>query len=208
MAISAAGRWSPRIGDPTLAGWVTVGAYAAAAVLCALCASRGHDDATDRRIWRVIAVLMLLLGVNKQLDLQSWFTQTGKDLALAQGWYDQRQWVQLSFIAGLVAAALLWQWWLYRVFRQRGAELRWAAVGLVFLAAFVVVRAGSFHHVDRALHLELGQLRLNAVLELGGIACIAVAAAALLARSVLRQTQDDRAASTSSVLRQQRQPFD
>jgi hypothetical protein len=45
---------------------------------------------------------------------------------------------------------------------------------LGFLVTFVAVRAASFHHIDR--WLGYGVVRLNWVLELGGIALVALSA--------------------------------
>lgn len=39
---------------------------------------------------------------------------------------------------------------------------------------FIIVRVTSFHHVDLMLHMEIGGWRLHWILELGGIACIAL----------------------------------
>jgi hypothetical protein len=177
------GRWTPGIGDPTVLGWVTVAAYAAAFVLCLACARRETRGSASRRFWLASAIIMALLGVNKQLDLQTWFTQVGRDLALAQGWYERRQVVQVDFIAALALGALGAAWALLRAVRDLGTEINWAGVGLVFLAAFVLIRAASFHHVDRLLGLHIGGVTMNAVLELGGIACVGVAAAARRSRS-------------------------
>jgi hypothetical protein len=182
MATSAEGRWSPGIGDPTVMGWVTVVAYFTALVLCVLCAAR-ESEGRQRRFWQIMAVLMLLLGINKQLDLQTWFTQTGRDLAMSQGWYGQRRIVQVAFISALALGGLVSQIWLYRALRDLGSEVRWAALGLVFLTVFVIIRATSFHHVDVLLHITLGEMRINWILELGGIGCIAAAAAARLKRA-------------------------
>ena len=52
-----------------------------------------------------------------------------------------------------------------------------AILGAAGLAAFGAVRASSFHHVDILLREQLLGLRWNGWLELGGIACLAVAAA-------------------------------
>ena len=125
---------------------------------------------------------MALLGVNKQLDLQTWFTQTGRDLALAQGWYLQRRLVQEVFIIALTLGGLASGIWLYRVLRDLGNELRWAALGLDFLAVFVIIRAALFYHIDELLHSDFQGMRFNWILELGGIAIIAVAAATRLLR--------------------------
>ena len=187
MSTAADGRWHPGIGDPNVTGWVTVLAYGVAMGLCALCAVRESantrvDEAT-RRAWLGVALLMALLGVNKQLDLQTWFTEVGRDLALAHGWYQERQKVQVLFIGTLATAGMIAGAWLWRAFRRLGGEVRWVAAGLVFLIFFVVTRAASFHHVDRLLGLELApHVRMNAVLELSGIGMVVGAAALRLNR--------------------------
>jgi 4-amino-4-deoxy-L-arabinose transferase-like glycosyltransferase len=126
--------------------------------------------------------MMALLGINKQLDLQSWFTQLGRDFALAQGWYVHRQAVQAAFIVALTLAIFAMLFWLQRATRGFGGEIRWACLGLVLVTLFVLMRAASFHHVDSLLHQEFGSLRINWIMELGGIGCIGAAAVARLRR--------------------------
>ena len=46
----------------------------------------------------------------------------------------------------------------------------------MFLLTFIVVRAISFHHFDLFLKARVGGLKMNWVLELGGIALVALAA--------------------------------
>ena len=118
--------WSPGIGDPTIGGWVTVALYLLASFSCWTSARKIRlKDARclqERRAWRCISALFLALGINKQLDLQTALTETGRVLAHYQGWYAQRQLVQLAFIA-LVAmtcfvAALFWSYHDLRVERD------------------------------------------------------------------------------------------
>jgi len=49
-------------------------------------------------------------------------------------------------------------------------------IGTVFVVAFVTIRAASFHHVDTLIGTPVAGLRMNWILELGGIACVALAA--------------------------------
>jgi len=177
------GQWRPGIGDPTVLGWMTVAAYLLAALLCGrvmllrrVMVSRGARVSVP--FWSVLVVLLLLLGINKQLDLQSLITVLGKNLARAQGWYGQRRKYQVLFVVlvgvlGVLGIVVLG--WM-----SRGASWScWLAlVGIVYLFAFVAIRAASFHHVDRFLKFPLGGTRVNVLLELGGIACIAIAALA------------------------------
>jgi len=185
MTTSIDGRWEPGIGDPTIIGWVTVAAYGSAMVLCYL-SSRKLPPGPHRQFWFYMTVIMALLGLNKQLDLQTWFTQTGRDLALENGWYERRRLVQVIFIAWLVLVGLVTMSWLKNWLRHLDRYARRAAVGLVLLVVFVIIRATSFHHVDRMLGLTLEGLRVNALLELTGIGLIALAALARLRASTPR----------------------
>jgi hypothetical protein len=167
-ATGSDGRWSAGIGDPTVLGWVTVLAYGLAATLAAKCARRFQP----RGFWWAVAALMAFLAINKQLDLQSWVTEVGRDMAKAHGWYEGRHRVQAFFIlcmalvgalGGLLAVHAWWPW-----IRRIAPTL----VGVVVVIVFVVGRAASFHHVDQFLFSEVGGLRWNWLLELGGIALV------------------------------------
>jgi len=101
--------WRPGIGDPTWTGWVTVAAYLISVYF--LCAGRFADAAKSRRIsnespmmWFVFAIGLLLLGVNKQLDLQTAFIELGGQVAHGEGWYQQRRLAQIIFVLVLGAA--------------------------------------------------------------------------------------------------------
>ena len=83
-------RWSPQIGDPTVAGWGTVVAYAVCAVLGFMALTRAQDK-RERIFWGLVTLAMLSLGVNKQLDLQSMLTAAGRCLSQLQGWYEERR---------------------------------------------------------------------------------------------------------------------
>ena len=181
LAVTIDGRWHPGIGDPTPMGWATVAAYFGAAVLCgvfAYCAWSGRIPRwrTHVAFWGGLALGMVLLGINKQLDLQSLFTQIGRDMAKRQDWYAERHEYQRQFIVGLliaglatlVAAAIL----LAGTWRRTGLAL----FGLVFLIVFILIRAASFHHVDHLLGVRFAGMKMNWILELGGILCIGLAA--------------------------------
>ena len=170
-------RWSPGIGDPTVLGWATVGAYAVALVLCVLAFRSARRVATLRTggLWLTLAVLMLLLGINKQLDLQSWFSQVTRDFVIGHGLYAKRRTYQETFIGsvalgGLIALAVLG--WL--AVRNRWPV--WPLAGAAFLVSYVVIRAASFHHIDAIINLSIPGARLSSVIELVGIAIIAGAA--------------------------------
>lgn len=173
FAFTDGDRWRPGIGDPTVMGWLTVFAYFTAAFLCWRAATKGMHARKVRWFWTALAGLLIFLGINKQLDLQTAFTFIAKDFAKATGWYENRRIVQGIFVimialGGMATSAALF--WFYR----RELKILWPALaGLAFLGSFVVIRAASFHHVDQFLNAGPGGFRMNWVLELGGIAAIA-----------------------------------
>lgn len=168
-------RWSAGIGDPRPIGWITVAAYAFTLLLCSIAAKREIDVA--RRFWYVVAVLMLALGINKQLDLQTWVTEFGRDMAMQYGWYGYRRLVQMVFIAFLFVLGLLGILSIVRWSRLADRHAVRAAFGVLLLLVFVLMRATSFHHIDRWFGLEIAEsVTFNATLELTGI-CVVVWAA-------------------------------
>jgi hypothetical protein len=182
FAATSDGHWRPGIGDPTLLGWVTVAAYFAAMLACGrvwrldLRASRAGETASPT-LWLILAVLLGLLGVNKQLDLQSLATDIGRTLAKRQNWYAQRRELQAAFIVGVGAAGLVLLavfTWLARREPKRNVT---ALAGIVLLFAFVMIRAASFHHFDLFIQSRFAGVKWNAILELGGISVVAIGAA-------------------------------
>ena len=180
-----ADRWTPQIGDPNLTGWLTVLAYAACMVLAALVWRRSPKGA-ERAFWGVLALLMAALAVNKQLDLQSALTATGRCIAKMQGWYEDRRGVQVLFIEGvLIVAVLALIFGLYRMrkdIRRNGV----AIIGLHVVVGFVAVRAVGFHHFDTLINTRVMDVRFNFIFENSGLVLIALNAVTLLMQPVRR----------------------
>lgn len=169
-------RWQPGLGDPHPMGWITVAVYAVAALAAWRAGDRGIGTGRERVFWRLTAVLLAFLAVNKQLDLQSFMTATGRCVAQAEGWYDQRRAVQRTVILALIATAVAA--WAGLVVLLRGALARvgLALTGLVFVFSFVLVRAVGFHHMDSLINTEVMSVRMNWALELTGPALIVISA--------------------------------
>src|SRR5688572_21738879 len=195
LAVTTSAGWRPGIASPKFLGWVTVFAYFAAAVPCFL--TFRHELAFQRdpltarsapflrpHLWLGLSILLVLLGFNKQLDLQSAVTSIGRGIARSGGWYEHRRTLQalfiLVFFLATLAAAGAIAWYLRTSLRRYLPAL----LGTLFLPAFIVIRAASFHHVDVALREAApAGIRLNNLLELSGIASIAGAAIYILTRA-------------------------
>ena len=163
--------WRPTIGDPSVMGWITVGAYAVVAILAGAVWYQRKD-----RIWLAVALGMALLGLNKQLDLQSLFTDIGRVISYHGGWYEQRRNYQIWFVLGVVGfGGLVTGWFIWR-HHAFWIHHKLLTAGVLFLMTFILVRAISFHHFDSFLKIKLVGVKMNWVLELGGILLVGLAA--------------------------------
>jgi hypothetical protein len=140
-----------------------------------------------RTLWLGLASVLLLLGINKQLDLQTALTEMGRILSRAYGWYEIRRRVQLVFIFLVAAIGLLTFRAVALLARGELRSLRSVLTGTLFLVCFVTIRAASFHHIDRFLGADIGGFRMNWIIELGGIAFIAAGAYRLPPRQPARE---------------------
>ena len=184
--------WVPSIGDPTFLGWFTVSAYLVTALLAAkiyFTAENLFNPSILRKqkfFWLFIAVTMLFLGINKQLDLQSLLTAVGRYYAKKEGWYQDRRRIQIAFIAGFVVMSLFSSVMLIRYMTDTLKENALAILGFVFLVTFIIIRASSFHHVDELLMGRIVGVRFNWILEISGVFLIGYSAFAILRKKIAK----------------------
>jgi hypothetical protein len=189
------GGLSSIVGDPSLNGWATFLVYLIVAWLCAANARRSTALAetgvrqvalaqSRRRFWIVLTILLLLLGLTRQLDLQALAAQMTRGVLHQDGVYDERSGLQIGLIAaigifgtiGLLAALFS--------FRRAEASILIALVAMAALVVFIVIRTISLHDVDQFLRHDVGTayLHVNNLIEIGTLAVIAGASYAFARR--------------------------
>ena len=172
FAATENGRWHAGIGDASIFGWVTVLVYLLATFCCIVKAKDSKKFGGNYQFWLYLGVFLLLLGINKQLDLQSWLTEVVKDSAHAHGWYKHRRPVQVIFITllGLSVLIALMSLRLFLANSWRHNKLTW--VGIILLGTFIVMRAASFHHFDIFINRPILGVKINVMFEIGAILLI------------------------------------
>lgn len=181
LRVCIARDWTPQIGDPDITGWLTVLSYLICFALgCTVLYRQPHGMA--RGLWISITAITAFLALNKQLDLQTALTATGRCLSHAQGWYDNRRYVQLAFILGLIIAVLIGMIATVMALSGKLRSNAIAVAGLAILCCFVLVRAVGFHHIDRLISMDFANIKFNFLFENIGLLLIAVNAVMLLRR--------------------------
>ena len=168
------GRWVPSIGDPTIIGWVTVAVYFIVAVICLKAAFTSNSEKSIKNFWLFLTFVLIALGINKQLDLQILLTQIGKGIAIEQGWYKNRRAVQAGFIIFIGLTGVSTLIFMIKTYRNINSSVNIALTGCIILFSFILTRASSFHHMDILINMKLADIRVNEILELGGISIIGI----------------------------------
>ena len=170
--------WQSSIRQADAADWVTVAAYLVAAMLAARAAGYAKlgQQGRDGVFWLITAVLLVLLGINELLDLQTLLTSVGRAHAKVNGWYGEHRRVQYLFVVALGVVAVVAGGVMLWLTRRTHAALRLALAGLVFIGVFVLLRAASFHHLDELLGRGPPSFRWGSMQEMAGILMVAAAA--------------------------------
>lgn len=161
------------IGDPTPLGWATTLAYLVAAMVAAWAAWRAVAGA--RAFLWATALGLFALGVNKQLDVQTWIFQVGRDATIEAGLYEtHRADVHLAaaVIAGVIGVAIVVAIvvMVRRVVRAAALLL----LGALLLMAYVVIRQAIFHGIEPLAAYD-GDASIAAI-EIAGVVMVAMGA--------------------------------
>lgn len=171
--------WIKSIASADAADWLTVSAYLFAALMCYWAAKLAIQagERSERHFWFAMAILLGLFAVNELLDLQTVLTAVARAHAKAHGWYGGRRAIQFYFVISLVVSAAALAAIAIWLTARLHASLRIALLGFGFIAVFILLRAASFHHVDKVLGSDSGSFNWGSVQEMIGILVIAVGAA-------------------------------
>jgi hypothetical protein len=161
-------------GDHTFFGWMTVLAYLVTSIRLSLKTRLAWLNKENVLFWVCFTVLIVFLGFNKQLDLQSNFTEILRDMAKAHGWYEQRRPLQFLFVAFMALLLPILFFWVRLSLASSWRRFKIMWIGILLLLVFIVIRAASFHHVDLIFYQAIGSLRFYQALEIIAISMIFV----------------------------------
>src|SRR6266498_2907405 len=91
-------------GDPSFPGWTACILYfvAAGCVFRRMKLEKADHEGRWLEIWKIIAFLLILMGFNKQLDLQTWLMSLGRQVAKEVHVYEHRLLFHVSLFLSLM----------------------------------------------------------------------------------------------------------
>ena len=176
------GYWATNRGDPTVLGWGITILYGFTALTCLYCT--GFLD-TKRSFpisglhawfWWMIVVILILVGINKQLDLQMLLADFGRTYSKHHGWYDQRRPIQIRVLAlGACAGIAV----LLRVGYKltRAPKSTWFALcGVILLGVNITIHLVSLHSAEHILMASKMGVSFENALEIMTLVWIIISA--------------------------------
>lgn len=174
--------WEALVGDPTPLGWIVFFAYLWAGWLCwrAYRAAGAPPARRQEWFWALLALLMLVLGLNKQLDLQTALIHAGRAVVRSRtGLSRGEASVYAAFALALAGAAGLYL--LVRLSWPPAAHHALALAGAACLVCFVLMRVSDFQHVP--IFLGARALQWSWLVELAAIGLVGGGAVARVRRA-------------------------
>lgn len=129
-------------GDPTIGGWLVTVAYVGAGGYVAT--RRARATGARRRVLGVLALSLLVLGLNKQLDLHAAGFVAAREVVRSFGWDDHKHTLQLVAVGLVLAVGALAGVGLWRISRRVGAWPRSLLLAAPVFVAFVALRVAAF----------------------------------------------------------------
>jgi hypothetical protein len=190
------GQWEPKIGDPSFAGWFTVVSYYLCAALSLTQAWKAWPqmEATARRFRIAVTVVVLVLGISKHLNLPGAITEFGRLVTYQMGGYATRRWLQVVILLFVTLGVVLLvrscvRRQAFLLIRKHGAA---ELICLAYLSCLAVLRAISLHEIGALLSADVFGVRVNWLVELGGIYALIVILLLRILREISRGTMRSR----------------
>lgn len=120
--------------------------------------------------------LLVLLGINKEADLQTIVVHLGRDGAQALGLYPYKYYIGATFFAAVTLSGAIWVWRSRERLREFVRAHPFAIGGLAFIGLYTLVRFATIVHLGPAWFVGLEEVTAFVALEIVGSGLIVAAA--------------------------------
>jgi predicted RNA-binding Zn-ribbon protein involved in translation (DUF1610 family)/uncharacterized membrane protein YhaH (DUF805 family) len=159
-------------GDPTILGWLITLLYLVLSLQSYLKLKKQPSHVEDTRFWWVLLLFFLVLGINKQLDLQTDVLALLKHFASDAGLQSKKTFLKVSFVSLFACLLAIFLWMTKRSLTSSVKKHKVVWLGIVLLLLFVFARVVIFNKLldnDKQLLAE----HLSALSELFALLIIA-----------------------------------
>jgi hypothetical protein len=159
--------------------WIFAAAYVAVAAEAGI-ASLLSKQKRDRAFWLATSIALLVFAAAKEFQFQGQLTNWLRTDARAHHLYGFRAFVQYPFLALVLVGAMIFVRRFRHWLKMQTRSIAIAAVTMIALLAFMLVRAASAHALDGLSTIRIAGVRSGWWVEIAGLTAIALAAGLFL----------------------------
>lgn len=172
------GYWINKKGDPSVMGWLITFYYLFVFILSFYLIKKITPYIKNKKylwFWYVVTILIILLGINKQLDVQMLFADYARLYAKMSGIFENRKPFQHKIISLLAAIGISIFFILIYNFWHAPKTTWFALIGFSILFTFPLIRLVSLHSIESLLYVSVLSIRVVDILEIIGISIVFIA---------------------------------
>ncbi len=178
IKVIASINWQPHIGDPGIIGWVITILYIFFSGMCVLSGLKERSNlqrlSFPELFWYFLALTLLFLGLNKQIDLQSLFIEMGRQVARQYGFYEQRREIQRFFVILFFFFSVAPMLFMLKILLHDIRKYYLVFMGMLIIVLFVLIRASSMSHIYIVpdVYRAVGAVKMKYAMEFCGLCVI------------------------------------
>lgn len=172
------GYWINKRGDPTVIGWFITLFYFFVFATSLYLLKKTTPNILDNKyiwFWYGVTILIILLGINKQLDIQMLFADFARLYAKVSGIFENRKPFQHKILSFLTTIGIsIFSVTIYKLWNA--PKRMWLAlIGFCILFSFPIIRLISLHSIEALLSISVLNIQVVDVIEILGIILVLIA---------------------------------
>lgn len=123
--------------------------------------------AVDSRFWLILTIFILLMGLNKQFDIQTDIKNYIRDIAIYEGWYESRAYIQTLLISFITLIGLITLVKAKFILKRYWIRYKWICLSFGLLIFYISIRLISLHAMDIALRYQIYEIiKVQQIIEI------------------------------------------
>lgn len=172
------GYWKVEKGDSSVMGWFITCYYLFVFILSFYLIKKIAPHIKNKKylwFWYGVIILIMMIGINKQLDIQMLLADYARLYAKMSGIFQNRKPFQHKIISLLATIGIsIFFILIYKLWHA--PKITWfALIGFSILFSFPLIRLVSLHRIESLLYVSVLSIKVVDVLEIIGISIVFIA---------------------------------
>lgn len=123
--------------------------------------------AVDSSFWLILTIFILVMGLNKQFDIQTDIKNYIRDIAIYEGWYESRAYIKKLLILSITLIGMLTFVKAKFILKRYWIRYKWICLCFGLLIFYILMRLISLHAMDITLRYQIYEIiKVQQIIEI------------------------------------------